>query len=452
MFIPILLGSEKDLPHGNKISKTLTEYNINNAIRISSAHKSTRDVLDIIRSCEEDDEIPLVITAVGKSNALSGVVDSNFNKPVICCPLVTNETMYDIFSSLSMPRDVAVMVVLSPLNAALAAVKICGLLDYSVRNKITKLHESNKMKLKLSDLNIKYVNIFDTTPTIKYDISFGEPLKSGKIRDIFIHIKNLKIITSDRLSCFDRILANVKYKGYILNNISGFWFDLTKDIVPNHMISYSNNSMIVKTCIPIKLEFVVRDYLTGSTKTSIYTNYANGNRKYCGHVLKDGMVRNQKLPETLLTPTTKGETDELIDKDEILKRGILSEEEWGVCNLYAHTLFKIGSEEASKRGLILVDTKYEFGRTEEGKIVLIDELHTPDSSRYWIKYNYEEKFKNSQEPDIIDKDFVRKWIKNTYKDPYDKSTEIIIPEEILDQLSIKYFQLYEILLGKEFKL
>ena len=451
MFIPILLGSDKDLHYANKISKYLLDYGVSNEIRISSAHKSTEGTLNIVRRYQSMEDVPLIITVVGKSNALSGVVDSNFNKPVICCPLVSNETMYDLYSSISMPSDVAVMVVLNPLNAALAALKICGLKINSIKDKITKLHEKNIMKMKLTDLSIKYMNIFDRTPTIKYDLPFGEPIKTGKVRDMFSHNKGLKILTSDRLSCFDRVLGDVKYKGYVLNNISGFWFDLTKNIVPNHMISYSSNSMIVEKCEPIMLEFVVRDYLTGNTATSIYKNYEKGCRNYCGHVLEEGMVRNQKLSKTLLTPTTKGEKDELISKEEILERGILTSEEWEICNLYSHELFKIGRQIASEKGLILVDTKYEFGKTSEGKIVLIDELHTPDSSRYWVKYNYQERFYSCQEPDVIDKDFARKWVRQNYN-PYDKNVKIMIPSEILDQLSIKYFQLYEILTGEDFVL
>lgn len=450
-----MLGSDKDLVHGNKISKCLTEYGVANAIRISSAHKSTLETLNIIKKCEEDDNVPLVINVVGKSNALSGVADSNFSKPVICCPAVTNESMYDIYSSISMPSDVAVMVVLNPNNAALAALKICGLLEKKIQNSIQKLHEKNKMKLYLSDINVKYLNIFkNNLPLhIKYDLPFGSPFKRGKIRDLYIHGKDeFKIYTSDRLSSFDRNIGSVNYKGYVLNQISGFWFNHIKEAIPNHMVSYDANSMVVKSTTPIMLEFVVRDYLTGSTSTSIYKNYEKGCRNYCGHVLENGMTKNQKLPKTLLTPTTKGETDELIDKDEILKRGILTKEEWELCEFYSHELFKIGKREALKRGLILVDTKYEFGRLEDGKIILIDELHTPDSSRYWINYNYKERFESGCQPDMVDKDFVRLWVKDNYKDPYDKSVSIKVPDQILDQLSIKYFQLYELLTGEEFKL
>ena len=454
MFIPIMLGSDKDLVHGNKISKYLTLYGVANAIRISSAHKSTYETLQIIKTCEEDDDVPLIITVVGKSNALSGVVDSNFSKPVVCCPLVSNETMYDLYSSISMPSNVCVMTVLNPVNAALAALKICGLLRKDIQTSIRDLHEKNQIKLIMADISVKYLNIFQNNLplSIKYDLPFGEPIKSGKVRDLYnVDEKTLKIYTSDRLSSFDRVIGDVKYKGYVLNNITGFWFDLTKNLVPNHMISYNSNSMTVKKTTPIMLEFVVRNYLTGSTETSIYKNYEKGCRLYCGNKLQDGMVKNQKLPYTMLTPTTKGETDELIDKNEILKRGILTTEEWEICEFYAQTLFEFGTKEAAKRGLILVDTKYEFGRDENGKIILIDEIHTPDSSRYWIKHSYEERFKNHQNPETIDKDFVRLWVKDNYKNPYDKSVQINVPDDILDQLSIKYFQLYELLIGEEFK-
>ena len=192
----------------------------------------------------------------------------------------------------------------------------------------------------------------------------------------------------------------------------------------------------------------MRSYLTGSTNTSIWKNYEKGCRNYCGHQLPDGLLRNQKLERVLLTPTTKAESDELIDKATIIANNIMTEDEWQICETYAHDLFRIGSEVMEARGMILVDTKYEFGKTKDGDIILVDEVHTPDSSRFWIKHSYESRFLKKEEPEMIDKEFVRKWVKKEYPDPYNEPNIEITDDMRLKTLN-KYLQLYEIITGQE---
>tara|TARA_Y100000389_G_C17447076_1_gene512289 strand:- start:871 stop:2277 length:1407 start_codon:yes stop_codon:yes gene_type:complete len=462
--VPIIIGSSKDLNHANKIKNKLSLFNISCDIRISSAHKATDYVMGILNNYEKDITVPVIITCAGKSNALSGVVDSNITLPVIACPPITKETMFDLYSSTSMPTDVCPMVVLGPENAGLAAAKICGLQCQEVRRGVLDLHLNNTNKLIIEDTQQKYNDdnlLTKLLPSCVVDSreEYGNHpmegmqfLRSGKIRDLYLktNSENMYLVGTDKLSSFDRVITSIPLKGEILNKVTKWWFDKTADIVPNHYVSHKGCYMEVKKTEVIMIEFVMRSYLTGSTSTSIWKNYEKGMRTYCGHQLPDGMVRNQPLAQPLLTPTTKGEVDELISKDEILAQGIMTHEEWETCATYAHALFKRGQELASRRGLILVDTKYEFGKLPNGDIILIDELHTPDSSRFWIKHSYQQRFNNKQEPEMIDKEFIRKWVKSQYDDPYSmKPEEFGITDEMRLKTTNRYLQLYNIITGKE---
>ena len=212
----------------------------------------------------------------------------------------------------------------------------------------------------------------------------------GKVRDIYTCKDMILIVTTDRQSAFDRQLATVPCKGQVLNMISLWWFQQSKHIVPNHIISSPHcNITIGKKCTVFPVEFVMRGYITGSTSTSLWTNYNKGVRLYCGHTFPDGLVKNQKLDENKLTPTTKSdEHDELISAEQIVSSALMTQEDWNTCARYAHSLLEFGQQTALKRGLILVDTKYEFGKDENGNIMVIDEIHTPDSSRYWLASSY----------------------------------------------------------------
>lgn len=460
--VPVIIGSDKDLSHAKKIVRKLSTLGVRGDIRISSAHKATRKTLDIISAYLKNDRVYTFITCAGKSNALSAVVDSKSFKPVIACPPLKHESMYDLYSSTSMPSDVAPMVVLKPENAALAAAKICALHCPQVAQNIRRLLQENTTKLHLADVRIytqqqsvdleSVVENTQQTPTIQQFEQAGvfRFQRLGKVRDVYSGDSEMILAASDRLSSFDRVITSIPYKGTILNDISTWWFKKTQSLVPNHLLDSSGRFMRVQKCTVIPIEFVIRSYLTGSTNTSIWKNYANGSRTYCGHKLADGMVRNQPLPTPLLTPTTKSEHDELISKDEILSRGIMTPEQWDTCEQYAHRLFAYGQIIAAEKGLILVDTKYEFGINSEGQILLIDELHTPDSSRYWIQHSYAQRFEARQEPDIIDKDIIRKWLKKQYTNPYDESVELTVPDSKRVETARKYMELYELLTGTTF--
>eukprot|EP00804_Cyclotella_cryptica_P025618 CCRYP_002832-RA/>CCRYP_002832-RA protein AED:0.14 eAED:0.14 QI:105/1/1/1/1/1/3/1406/336 len=274
----------------------------------------------------------------------------------------------------------------------------------------------------------------------------------GKVRDRYDLESKLALVTTDRQSGFDRMLALVPYKGQVLNLVSAYWFEVTKVIVPNHLLAVPHpNVSIVKKCTPFPIEFVVRSYMTGSTSTSIWKNYQDGVRTYCGHDLPDGMKKNEKLSKTILTPTTKEEEhDRPISESEIIAEGWMNQEDFDVCAKAALAVFAKGQEIAAERGLILVDTKYEFGKDADGVINLIDEVNTPDSSRYWLADSYEQRIAAGKEPDNIDKEFLRLWFRDNC-DPYKDEVLPDAPKDLVVELSRRYIKLYETITGKDFE-
>jgi phosphoribosylaminoimidazole-succinocarboxamide synthase len=277
--------------------------------------------------------------------------------------------------------------------------------------------------------------------------------KKGKVRDTYDLGDSLMLVTTDRQSAFDRILASIPFKGAVLNNVSGFWFENTKHIVANQVISIPDpNVTIAKKCRVFPIEFVVRGYLTGSTDTAAWTQYAKGIRNICGNVLPDGMAKNQKFDRPILTPTTKAEDhDESISAEEIVSRGIIDEPTWNKLSRIVFDLFAFGTEIAAKNGLILVDTKYELGTDSQGNILLIDEVHTPDSSRYWIRESYGSRLAAGKEPENIDKEFLRLWFRE-HCDPYKDAVLPKAPDELVVELSSRYIRLYEMITGTEFSI
>jgi phosphoribosylaminoimidazole-succinocarboxamide synthase len=276
----------------------------------------------------------------------------------------------------------------------------------------------------------------------------------GKVRDFYILKDKRVTITTDRQSAFDVILGNIPFKGAVLNQLAAFWFEKTHDIVSNHMISVPDpNVLVSKNCKPIPVEMVVRGYLSGVTKTSVWYSYEKGEREIYGMKFPDGMKKNQKLPEPIITPTTHPEAgsnlhDERLTRDEIIKRKIVEKKLYEQMEKVALELFAYGQKWCEQHGLILVDTKYEFGLSD-GKLTLIDEIHTPDSSRFWIKETYTERLKNGEEPENFDKEFLRLWYaKRGYlgdgKPP--KMTE-----DLAVELSQRYIKTYEMLSEKTFE-
>ncbi len=275
----------------------------------------------------------------------------------------------------------------------------------------------------------------------------------GKVRDTYRLPDGRQVmIATDRQSAFDRVLAAVPYKGQVLNQTARFWFEATADLCPNHVIAYPDpNVVIARRLDMLPIEMIVRDYLTGSTETSIWTMYARGERLLYGHEFPDGLAKNQKLPNTILTPTTKakqGERDEPITAQEIVARKLLSQERWDAVAEISMKLFARGREIAARQGLILVDTKYEFGLDDDATIVVADELHTPDSSRYWKQASYQESPAAGQEPEGLDKEFLRLWV-TARCDPYREPVPEI-PEETLREFSERYIALYETVTGCAF--
>lgn len=275
----------------------------------------------------------------------------------------------------------------------------------------------------------------------------------GKVRDVY-HQSDLErrlLIATDRQSAFDINWTTIPLKGQVLTQISDWWFRQVADIMPNHVIAHPDpNVMVVKDLEIIPIEIVVRAYLTGSSKTSIWMNYNQGVRHYCGHDIPDGLAKNDKLPAVIVTPTTKGEDDELTDKTTILSQNILSEEQWEEIESKALQLFARGQEIADKHGLILVDTKYEMGFDANGVITLGDEVHTPDSSRYWVKDTYESRHAAGEEPENLDKEFFRLWLREQGFEYGDKSTWPDITDDVRLMLAGKYIDLYEQVTGQSF--
>lgn len=278
-------------------------------------------------------------------------------------------------------------------------------------------------------------------------------LHRGKVRDSYVKNGRRQIIVSDRVSCFDVVVGTIPLKGQVLNQLAAFWFEKTREIAKNHLIEVPDPSVsTVQECRLLPVEFVMRGYLTGSTKTSIWTAYESGKRSYCGHQLADGMKRHEKLPEPLLTPTTKAEQgahDELTSREELIRSGVISEELYDQAAELTHRLFAAGTEWAARCGLILVDTKYEIGLGPNDELILIDEVHTPDSSRYWYKDRYDQAISAGRSPDALDKEFVRLWLgEQGYKGdgPIPE-----IPDDVRCEAARRYIEAYEQMTQRAFE-
>lgn len=281
----------------------------------------------------------------------------------------------------------------------------------------------------------------------------------GKVRDCYdlpptpdVPEGRRILIASDRISAFDRILAAIPFKGQVLTGVARFWFDRTADICPNHVLSYPDPNVVIGRRLHIlPVEVVVRGYLAGTTSTSILTQYRKGARVMYGHTLPEGMRDNQALPAPILTPTSKafdGGHDEPLTPDQIVAQGLLTPAQWDEVSAKALALFARGQKMAAERGLILVDTKYEFGLDHAGRILIADEIHTPDSSRYWIADGYQAAFEAGTRPPSFDKDVIRAWVAercDPYKDPIPE-----IPREMIEATSQVYIRAFEAITGQTF--
>ena len=270
-----------------------------------------------------------------------------------------------------------------------------------------------------------------------------ESKKNGNVREIYFIDKNLVLfVHTDKLSSFDRHVCDVPGKGSLLNLVSTWWFNRTKFIIDNHMLYSKDNMLVAKRCEVIPIEFVVRGYITGSSKTSLWTHYKDGKRTYCGIDFKDGLKKNQKLEAPVVTPTTKDVEDIPISAKEIIDRNILTQKEWDYISSKAIELFEYGQMVAQSKNLILVDTKYEFGRDNNGNIILIDEIHTGDSSRYWVLNSYQDRFSNNVDPERLDKESIRTYLLSVCN-PYTVDKIPDIPNNKIEGLLNGYINLYK---------
>ena len=293
----------------------------------------------------------------------------------------------------------------------------------------------------------------NTLTTTNYNFPNQKSVYRGKVREVYnINDELLVMIATDRISAFDVVLPEgIPYKGQILNQIATRFMQMTEDIVPNWLIATPDpNVAIGHHCTPFKVEMVIRGYLSGHAARE----YNAGKRELCGVTLPEGMKENDKFPTPIITPSTKadnGEHDEDISREEILRKGIVSEEDYLILEKYTRALFERGTQIADKQGLILVDTKYEFGKTKDGKIVLIDEIHTPDSSRYFYKEGYQERQQKGEAQKQLSKEFVRQWL---IANGFQGKDGQIVPEmtpEYVKSVSERYIELYENILGETFQ-
>jgi len=274
----------------------------------------------------------------------------------------------------------------------------------------------------------------------------------GKVRDCYVRDGKRTIVATDRISAFDVVLGTIPFKGQVLNQMAAFWFEATANIVPNHVINVPDPTVTVaRECETLPVEFVMRSYLTGVTSTSIWTHYSKGGRTFCGHNLPDGMKKNQRLPKAILTPSTKAEKgfhDESVSRAQILELGALSATDFDAAAEMCARVFAFGQQEALRRGLILVDTKYEIGRRPDGTLCFIDEVHTPDSSRYWYADDYDARFARGDEPRGLDKEYVRRTLADQgYKGDGPPPP---LTDDVRVEAARRYIQVCELITGRPF--
>jgi phosphoribosylaminoimidazole-succinocarboxamide synthase len=275
----------------------------------------------------------------------------------------------------------------------------------------------------------------------------------GKVRDNYVLGDRRVIVVTDRVSAFDVIVGTLPFKGQVLNQVAAFWFEKTADLAPNHLLEVPDPCVsVVRELQVLPVEFVYRGYLTGVSNTSIWRAYEQGAREYCGQRLPDGMTKHERLAEPLLTPTTKAEQgahDELTSRAELLKSGVISEEIYDAAARIGSALFARGQEWAESRGLILVDTKYEMALDRDGNIVIIDEIHTPDSSRYWWRHSYERAQSEGRDPDALDKEYIRRWLSE--RGFRGEGPPPTLPDDVRCEASRRYIEAFEAVAGVAFE-
>ncbi|MCB9565460.1 MAG: phosphoribosylaminoimidazolesuccinocarboxamide synthase [Kofleriaceae bacterium] len=278
----------------------------------------------------------------------------------------------------------------------------------------------------------------------------------GKVRDCYIDrdAGERILVCTDRLSAFDVVIGTIPFKGQVLNQLAQYWFEETAAIAPNHVVAVPDpNVTIGRECTPLHAEFVMRAYLTGVTSTSVWRAYERGDRTFCGHPLPEGMKKNEPLPAPILTPSTKaakGDHDVSVSRAELLASGVISEAHFDAAAAIATRLFAHGQALAATRGLILADTKYELGLDPDGNVVVIDEIHTPDSSRYWYADDYAERLARGDEPRSLDKEYVRRWLVGEGGYGGDGPPPVL-PDEVRLEAARRYIRNFELVTGRTFE-
>ncbi len=274
----------------------------------------------------------------------------------------------------------------------------------------------------------------------------------GKVRDSYVRGDRRTLVATDRISAFDVVLGTIPFKGQVLNQLAAFWFERTREVAPNHVVAVPDpNVTIGRECRGLALEFVVRGFLTGVTSTSIWTAYARGERVYCGHRLPEGLRKHERLPRPLLTPTTKAEHgahDELTSREIAIECGLVAAARYDEAEAMVLRLFAEGQQWAEKQGLILVDTKYELGLDDADTLTVIDEIHTPDSSRYWYLDSYERAMAEGADPKAMDKEFVRRWLAE--RGYQGEGAPPALPDELRCEAARRYIETYERITGLAF--
>ncbi|MBI2893277.1 MAG: phosphoribosylaminoimidazolesuccinocarboxamide synthase [Deltaproteobacteria bacterium] len=287
----------------------------------------------------------------------------------------------------------------------------------------------------------------------KTDLHGLGALVEGKVRDSYVKGDRRTIVATDRLSAFDRVVTTLPFKGQCLNQLAAWWFREVSGFAANHLISTPDpNVSVVQECEPLAVEIVIRAYVTGVTSTSIWFAYEKGERVFCGHRLPDGLRKNQRLSEPIITPSTKapkGQHDKSVSRAELLASGAVREEDFDAAARACMKVFEHGAHHLASRGLILVDTKYEVGRRADGTIVIIDEVHTPDSSRIWWEEGYPAAFDGGREPEGLDKEYVRRWLKEAHY--AGEGPPPTVPDAVRVEAARRYLEAYEVITGRPFE-
>ncbi len=460
--VTIIMGSDSDFPIMKDACAALQSFGVPYEVSVISAHRTPDRAFTFAKEAQGRG-IKVIIAAAGGAAHLAGVVAGLSTIPVIGVPILTKTLggADSLYSTAQMPPGVPVATVAinGAQNAGILAVQILATADESLQKKLKDYKKSLEKKVLKKAKNLEETDkIVKSIPLVLKSINIsGLGKKSqGKVRDIYFKNDKRILITTDRQSAFDVILGHIPFKGAVLNRLSEFWFKKTRHIVPNHMISVPDaNVMVTHNCKPTSVEMIVRGYMTGVTKTSIWYSYEKGERVIYGIKFPEGIKKNQKLLKPLLTPTTHPEVgsglhDERLTREQIIDKKIVDEKLYKQMEKAALELFDFGSKWCKKHGLILVDTKYEFG-IYKGKLMMIDEIHTPDSSRFWIADTYEERFQKGVEPENFDKEFLRLRYAKELKYTGD-GIPPKMPEDLIIDLAKRYIQVYEKISGETFEM